>query len=665
MILESITLHNFGVYKGRQTIDLTPRKNRPIILFGGLNGNGKTTLLDALQLSLYGQLAKTSNRGNLAYEKYLRKCINRSVPPEEGAALELKFRHTVEGQEHCYQIQRSWAAKGKTNTVQERMTVLRDEVKNSLLTETWDEYVQGLIPSQIAGLFFFDGEKIAEIADTETSSDFLQSAIQSLLGLDIVDRLKADLLVLEKRYKKEISSDTARKEIEAKEAELQSIEAARDRAHQEMGAGKTKLEEIEREVSKAEKQYRKHGGTLFDQRSNLKVQRARIDDRLGQTKNHLRELAAGSLPLQLLRRQLEIIRKKTEKEVEAKRNALLLNELKARDEKLLESLKAHKLKKDDLKIIEEEMADDRRFRTESTKKTAIIFDATQATVASLSHLLSKDLPQAKQKAETLVEEGKSIQAERDDLDRQLQSIPDPEAIKDLSKHLREIEFDRDRQTGKLEALESEYFRLLAATNRVKGELKKLYHNHVATLSADEEVLRILETKKRLQAILEQFKKRVADSNLAKLENLILESFQGLMRKEGLVIAVEIDRRSFELRMIGKNGSEILPERLSAGERQLLAVSMLWGLAKASGRPLPTVIDTPLGRLDSTHRKYMVDRYFPNASHQVILLSTDEEIDETFYSAIQNRLGRSYELIHDNKSHTTTVKQGYFWKTTSK
>ena len=97
MILESITLHNFGVYKGRQEISLEPEsKKKPIVLFGGLNGNGKTTLLDALQLALYGKLAKTSNLGNQAYDKYLKKCINRDVSPSEGASLELKFRHFSE-----------------------------------------------------------------------------------------------------------------------------------------------------------------------------------------------------------------------------------------------------------------------------------------------------------------------------------------------------------------------------------------------------------------------------------------------------------------------------------------------------------------------------------------------------------------------------------------
>jgi DNA sulfur modification protein DndD len=104
---------------------------------------------------------------------------------------------------------------------------------------------------------------------------------------------------------------------------------------------------------------------------------------------------------------------------------------------------------------------------------------------------------------------------------------------------------------------------------------------------------------------------------------------------------------------------ISPDRLSAGERQLLAVSLLWGLAKASRRPLPAVIDTPLGRLDSSHRRHLVQRYFPHASHQVLLLSTDEEIRGEYFDAIRPCIGHSYLLEFNEIDRTSTVKPGYF------
>lgn len=103
------------------------------------------------------------------------------------------------------------------------------------------------------------------------------------------------------------------------------------------------------------------------------------------------------------------------------------------------------------------------------------------------------------------------------------------------------------------------------------------------------------------------------------------------------------------------------ERLSAGERQLLATSILWGLARAARRPLPVVIDTPLGRLDSGHRRHFVDRYLPWASHQVLVLSTDEEIDEAHLERLRRRIGRSYRLDHDDESGCTTISEGYFWE----
>ena len=108
MILDEITLYNFGLYSGRQTVSLTPASSsKPVILLGGLNGGGKTTFLDALQLCLFGPHAKISNRGSLAYGEYLRRSIHRGAKVPE-ASIEVSFRHTNEGHEDCYELLRSW-----------------------------------------------------------------------------------------------------------------------------------------------------------------------------------------------------------------------------------------------------------------------------------------------------------------------------------------------------------------------------------------------------------------------------------------------------------------------------------------------------------------------------------------------------------------------------
>jgi DNA sulfur modification protein DndD len=170
---------------------------------------------------------------------------------------------------------------------------------------------------------------------------------------------------------------------------------------------------------------------------------------------------------------------------------------------------------------------------------------------------------------------------------------------------------------------------------------------------------MLKHSERVRETLAQFRVRIVRRHTANIEVLMLESFRKLLRKTELVSNLTIDPETFEPTLIGKDGKKLPFDRLSAGERQLLATSLLWGLARASGRPVPTIIDTPLGRLDSSHRRHLIERYFPYASHQVLLLSTDEEIVGSYYKALEPFITRSYLLDHDERSGATYLKLGYF------
>jgi DNA sulfur modification protein DndD len=179
MIFEEIVLHNFGIYKDRHTIKLSPPSpKKAIILLGGLNGSGKTTLLDALQLTLYGKFAKYSNRGSINYFDYLGNMINYHVAPSEGAALELQFKHFRNGKEESIRVHRSWYLNGKN--IKEMVEVKRDGILDIALTSRWYEYVEEFIPAQISNLFFFDGEKIEAFADQNKASALLKTGIFTL-----------------------------------------------------------------------------------------------------------------------------------------------------------------------------------------------------------------------------------------------------------------------------------------------------------------------------------------------------------------------------------------------------------------------------------------------------------------------------------------------------
>ena len=211
MIFDSLVLENFGAYGGgRQEAVLTPEPGKPIILFGGMNGSGKTTVLDAIQLALYGSRARVSNRNRLSYKDYLAACINRECDPAEGAGVALRFHQRIQGEIHHFELVRRWHLEDKG--VRETLRIFFDGELDSIYTEHWDEVIESYLPNKIAHLFFFDGEQVKDLAEGGNAREILGAAIFSLMGLDLVDRLSNDLISLEKRKRTSlVDSDIAAK----------------------------------------------------------------------------------------------------------------------------------------------------------------------------------------------------------------------------------------------------------------------------------------------------------------------------------------------------------------------------------------------------------------------------------------------------------------------
>ncbi len=166
----------------------------------------------------------------------------------------------------------------------------------------------------------------------------------------------------------------------------------------------------------------------------------------------------------------------------------------------------------------------------------------------------------------------------------------------------------------------------------------------------------------MQSTLKIFKEKLTLKKLNKLEVEVTECFRYLLHKSDLVHRVMIQTEDFSLSLYDPQGQPVEKHRLSAGEKQLLAIAFLWGLARVSGLNLPIAIDTPLGRLDSSHRQNLIERYFPAASHQVILLSTDTEIAEKEINSLreQDAIAREYLLKYDPTQRQTRIEPGYFF-----
>lgn len=239
-------------------------------------------------------------------------------------------------------------------------------------------------------------------------------------------------------------------------------------------------------------------------------------------------------------------------------------------------------------------------------------------------------------------------------------MPDEAAIAQVSEQLAAAQKELVKKQVEGAVLAERIEKIRRQIEEEERALAALLEKRVAELAEHDDASRKIRFAAKVRDTMRQFRIRVLERKIKQIESLILESFQQLLRKKELVAAIKIDPASYRMTLLGAKGEELHTDRLSAGERQLLAVSTLWGLARASGRPLPTIIDTPLGRLDSMHRANLVENYFPYASHQVIILSTDEEIGKKHLAILKPRITRTFELTYSAKTGSTEVVPGYFY-----
>lgn len=656
MILDDITLQNFGLYAGSQTITLTPPSpDKPIVLIGGLNGVGKTTLLDGLQLCLFGPHAKVSNRDSLTYQEYLSRSIYRGNNALE-AAIEVGFRHRVEGHEEHYRIHRSWKRNG--NSCKERFAVLKNGEPEPALADNWASQVEEFFPANIAHLFLFDGEQVEGYASRQDLSALLAAGIQNLLGLDIVDRLEKDLLVYERRKRSDNKDDPLNVKIIASQDELRELRKRISALKQERAALQThRIDRQQRALRETEDEYRKLGGMLYDQRDEIEYRWTRAKQAIKDSENNLREIAGGASPLLLVHVLLESAEFRDQREEECRRARELLNILKARDIAALRYLRSLSVDRDTTDALKNFFEENRAEQQALGEKESVlnlspeVRDDLHTLLKGDFHALADDIGKLLKQQEKLREEEKQAQIE-------YENVPSVDIIAIVAEKRDMLR----QEIAELEALHDnmgqDIIRQELELERKEQALSRLIEADMKQKSVRDDRNRILHHADKVRTTLGVFRRAVIERHVCKIEQLVLESYQLLLRKSALVTRLSIDPGNYTLTLFGSDGDVLSMERLSAGERQLLAVALLWGLARASGRPLPTAIDTPLGRLDSGHRMQFVERYLPYASHQVLILSTDEEIAGEYLERLSPWIGRMYQLSHDDEAGKTLIKSGY-------
>ena len=150
---------------------------------------------------------------------------------------------------------------------------------------------------------------------------------------------------------------------------------------------------------------------------------------------------------------------------------------------------------------------------------------------------------------------------------------------------------------------------------------------------------------------------VISSKTKELGKIITTMYQKLANKDDMVKEIKIVPNTFSTTLIDFEGGIVNKDNISAGEKEIYALSVLWGLAKISNKKLPIIIDSPLAKLDNSHVNKIIENFFPNAGDQVIILSHDREFDLNSYRRLKPNLNRAYRLAMDQENK---IIKGYFF-----
>jgi DNA sulfur modification protein DndD len=657
MILDNLVLENVGTFRGKQTLALTPPSpQKPVILVGGLNGAGKTTILESIHLALYGSLSLMPGRRTGSYENYLRSLIHHGVDDSEGAAVDLTFHVYQQGEKHTYRVRRRWRSTGAS--VRETLFVWVDGKRDEALTSTWSEHVENYLPRGISGLFFFDGEQIEALADLDRSRQALSSALAALLGLDVIDRLATDLTVLRRRHRGAEVPQELRFAVEERQKTATSTRLAEEEAAATVAAARVEAERANKRLHEVTERYRSAGGELLEQRDAAETRVEMGRQQLHDLDEELCRESADVAPLLQVTSLLDGLTQQSALEQVADRDQAILDVVTNRDREVLDRLRAGKVRAATVATVQEFLAADIASRQTSSEIPRI---SGIRDPAMLEALRANVLPQARTRLTELIERRRALNEQLGQAERALVAIPDPEALSTIKNEMEEASQNALRCHASLMQAEDQLGLLRQERARADTAYEVALDKSAQASLAVEDDHRLVEHVDRVHATLGFLKTKATERHVGRISRLILDALTQLLRKDALVSDVRIDPISQNVELSGPNGRPISASELSAGERQLLAVALLWGLAQAAGQPLPMVIDTPLGRLDGSHRDHLITRYFPRASHQVVLLSTDTEIDKNAFDSLRPQVGRTYRLDFDTAANATAVKAGYFWE----
>ena len=644
MVIKRLQLHNFGVYEGDNEFVFSNKK--PIVLIGGMNGRGKTTFLEAVLLALYGSnsFAYTESKKR-SYIQYLKSFVNKNAK-DNLCSVELEFEINA-GVKENYIIKRSW--NGFNKKTDEEISVYKDSVYNEFLTQNWSMFIENILPSALSSFFFFDGEKIAEMAVDSTNAS-LKNAIRSMLGITVLDVLNNDIL----RNIKKLNKDNAN----GKTAE--GVQKLRDKKDATVNALKKIDEAIEKlantivqdndKLEVLHQTYNAKGGDAVEKKQEIIQKRSTLCSEMISEENILYDLASSELPLVLVSDLLRDIKLQGTDE----HNDAIMCEAVMQLDSMLENFCGSY--KGDIEAsrafvdyVKEQVSGDHEVP---------VYSLSDQALYQVNTLVEGLLGESKDEANRILFEKKKKDKLIGELDSYLSLDINDKELQAIYKKIKKAEKTLIDDQVKMLELEQKRSSANANAMAATSEFNKYVESYLATAELRDSTDRIIKYSNMALSISEKYQIELQKRKTDILAETITTCYKKLANKKNLIHRIEMEPDTLNIKYLSEEGKEVTQDSLSAGEQQLMVISILWALAICSKKKLPVIIDTPLSRLDSLHRTALINTYFPNAGEQTIILSTDSEIDGTYYELMKENVGDEFTLKYNELTKSTSIEKGY-------
>ncbi len=658
MYFTKVELHNYGIYKGTHEMSLTNKDGeRNIILIGGLNGRGKTTFHDAILLTLYGKQAlKYINEKARSYDKLLIDHINKHAT--DGYTYIAVTLCLDDGTE--LRVKRSWQLKGKK--VEQETTVEKNGVLDKYLGESWSYYIEEILPFGIARFFFFNNEKITQLAD-DTSFEQIKSSIKSAIGVSSIEKAIEHTDEVIRRKKNALQAFEASEAFvgfREVEGQISDIDKRLEEAIRHANELELRCETVAAALEAKEKEFWSSGGDLSRNRDAIKQEMQKITAEVESIQEEILQLAIdASTPLFMCRELViqsydaELDYQKSEAKRYSDRVVVDLHK------QIMERLTASELDSASLALVKD-IVDDVLAEHLPSDVTGNRSQNMSATSMMLyERLVTMVFQSITQRIDTLVNHVDAQESEFLSLEAHLGAADEKTLAKQLFETLKSIE--REKALA-----DSEYQKQLESIESLKRQREILVNKRIQLIKqiaekedANDDNARIVKYAAMSIEVLTEFKVRLQREKVAKLSATTTACFKELVEKDSLVSSIRIDPETLDVKILDIDGNELLKHQLSAGEQQMFAISIVWALALTSGYKAPVIIDTPMARLDSSHRANFVTKYLPAASSQVMVLSTDEEVYGRYLDLVRDNVVDCYTLLYREEEQCTSIVHGYF------